>query len=108
MLPPIAIFFLSSGAGRQLFGLALLVCGVGLILTHLVIAGRRIEKLNEVLPPEEQFDPAYVRRDAWRFERVFRAKFPGDWSLQLELGCLIGGGIIEVIGLSLLVPHFLN
>jgi hypothetical protein len=99
-------FFLSPGAGRQLFGLGLLVCGVGLILTHLVIAGRRIEKLNEVLPPEEQFDPAYMRRDMWRFERVFRARFPRDWSLQLELACLFGGGIVEVIGLSSLIPHF--
>jgi|SRR5579859_5461558 len=103
-----ATFFLSPGVERQLFGLVLLVCGVGLILTHLVIAGRRIEKLNEVLPPEQQFDPTHMRRDTWRFEKAFRAQFPGDWSLSLELGCILGGAIIEFIGLSLLIPHFLN
>lgn len=102
------ILLLSPGSGRQLFGFGLLACGVALILSHLVIIGRRIEKLNEVLPPQEQFDPVHMRRDTWRFEKTFRRKFPNDWTLTLEIGCLLVGGVLEFIGLALLIPHFLG
>ena len=106
MLATEALFaFLAPGAGRQLFGLALLVFGVALILAHLVIIGRRIEKLNELLPPQEQFDPVFMRRDTWRFEKTFRTKLPNDKSLYLQIGCLVGGGFIEIIGLTLLLPN---
>jgi len=97
--------FFAPGAGLQLLGLALLVCGVGLILTHLVIIGRRIEKLNELLPPQEQFDPVHMRRDTWRFERMFRTKFLNDKSLFLEIGCMVVGAVMEFTGLTLLLPN---
>jgi hypothetical protein len=96
---------LAPGARLQLLGLGLLVCGIGLILTHLVIIGHRIEKLNELLPPQEQFDPALMRRQFWQFEKTFRAKFPNDKSLFLEIGCLVGGGLMEFTGLALLLPN---
>ena len=67
MLTDTVLFFLSPGVGCQLLGLALLVCGAGLILSHLVITGRRIEKLNETLAPQ--------------------------------------GGVIEFVGLRLLMPN---
>ncbi len=96
---------LSPGAGKQLIGLTLLVCGVGLVLTHLVIAGRRIERLNDVLAPEEQFDRAKMRERFWQFERMFRAKLPNDKSIFLEIGCLVGGTLIAYVGLALLIPN---
>jgi hypothetical protein len=65
----------------------------------------RIEKLNELLPPQEQFDPALMRRQFWQFEKTFRAKFPNDKSLFLEIGCLVGGGLMEFTGLALLLPN---
>lgn len=88
--------------------MALLICGVGLVLSHLVIADRRIEKLNETLPPNQQFDVARMREQTWQFEKAFRRKFPGDWSLVWEIGCVIGGGVLEIVGLSLLIPHFFS
>src|SRR5260221_841051 len=103
-IEPLAVI-LSPGTGKQLIGLALLVCGVGLVLTHLVIAGRRIERLNDLLAPKEQFDPAKMREQFWQFERMFRAKLPNDKSIFLEIGCLAGATAIAYVGLALLIPN---
>ena len=101
-------FALRTAVWKQLMGLLVLCAGVGSTLTSVVIGMNLVNRVNEFLPPEDQIYPlGWGPGKQQRFWRAYRRVLPGDSTYLKQIGFMIGGLALDVIGLRLLLPnHF--
>lgn len=96
---------LATAIWKQLTGLLVLCAGVGATLTSVVIGMNLINRVNELLPLEEQIYPlGWGPEKRQRFWRAYRRVLPGDSTYLKQIGFMIGGLALDVIGLRLLLP----
>jgi hypothetical protein len=85
---------------RQAVGIPLLCAGVGFTLWSFVRSMRRIQQVNEMLPPEEQFYEFWWGPEKkMRFDRTYKNLFPGDKGLWKDSGLMLLGVALDGLGL---------
>ena len=99
-------FAVATAIWMQLTGLLVLCAGVASTLTGVVIGMNLVNRVNEFLPPEEQIYPlGWGPGKQQQFWRAYRRVLPGDSTYLRQIGFMLGGLALDVIGLRLLLPN---
>src|SRR5262249_39906646 len=101
--PLLCLFVLAATSWIQLLGLLILCAGGGTTLTGVVVGMNLVNRVNELLPPEEQIYPLGWGPEKYqRFWRAYRRVLPGDSTYFKQIAFMFGGLLLDIIGLYFL------